>query len=202
LVRHGVTEYNTTRKFCGVTDIDMSQDGYQQIEKIRDRLATQKIDAVLCSDLKRARISAEIITAGRNLEIKAVPELREMDYGLAEAMTWEQISQNYPEVTECMINRDPQLNFPEGESFAELSTRIKKIAGVLLNYPPEQTILVVGHSGPLGVLICALLEIGMEVWWRLRIDNASLSIVNTYPRFAILNLLNDVSHLGELAEAK
>ena len=67
---------------------------------MRDRLAKQNIDAVFCSDLKRARISAEIITAGRNIEIKAVPELREMDYGLAETMTWEEISQNYPDVTE------------------------------------------------------------------------------------------------------
>ena len=81
LVRHGLTEFNNTRKFCGITDIDMSPAGYRQVEKLRDRLANQKIDAVFCSDLKRARISAEIITAGRNLEIKAIPELREMDYG-------------------------------------------------------------------------------------------------------------------------
>ena len=101
-----------------------------------------------------------------------------------------------------MINRNLELNFPSGESFTDLTARISRIARTLRQYPPEQTILVVGHSGPLGVLVCTLLEIDMEVWWRLRIDNASLSIVNTYPHFAILNLLNDVSHLSEIEGSK
>jgi broad specificity phosphatase PhoE len=175
----------------------MSPAGYRQIEKLRDRLAGQKIDAVFCSDLKRARISAEIITAGRNLEIKAVPELREMDYGQCETMTWEEISKGYPAVSGDMIKRSINLNFPRGESLSDLASRINKFADVLKQCPPQQTVLVIGHSGPLGMLVCTLLEIGMESFWRLYIDNASLSIVNTYPNFAILNLLNDVSHLDE-----
>lgn len=196
LVRHGMTEFNSTRKFCGITDIDMSPAGYRQVEKLRDRLAGQKIDAVFCSDLKRARISAEIITAGRNLEIKAVPEFREMDYGQCETMTWEEISKDYPTVTGDMIKRSLNLNFPEGESLRDLGSRINKFAEVLKQCPAEQTVLVVGHSGPLGALVCTLLGFGIEAFWRLYIDNASLSIVNTYPDFAILNLLNDVSHLN------
>jgi probable phosphoglycerate mutase len=175
----------------------MSPAGYRQVEKLRDRLAGQKIDAVFCSNLKRARISAEIITAGRNLEIKAVPELREMDYGQCETMTWEEISKGYPAVTGDMIKRSINLNFPEGEGLRDLGSRINKFAEVLKKCPAEQTVLVVGHSGPLGALVCTLLGFGIEAFWRLYIDNASLSVVDTYPNFAILNLLNDVSHLDE-----
>jgi broad specificity phosphatase PhoE len=202
IVRHGLTEFNSTRKFCGITDIDMSPLGYKQIEKVRDRLAKQKIDAVFSSDLKRARISAEIITQGRNLEIKTVPELREMNYGQCETLTWDEISKDYPAVTGDMVKRSLNLNFPEGESLSDLGSRINKFAEVLKQYPAEQTILVVGHSGPLGALICTLLEFGITAFWRLYIDNASLSIVNTYTNFAILNLLNDVSHLDGLKESK
>jgi broad specificity phosphatase PhoE len=96
-----------------------------------------------------------------------------------------------------MIKRSINLNFPEGESLRDLGLRINKFAEVLKQCPPQQTVLVVGHSGPLGALICTLLGFGIEAFWRLYIDNASLSIVNTYPHFAILNLLNDVSHLDE-----
>ncbi|MBN1366959.1 MAG: histidine phosphatase family protein [Dehalococcoidales bacterium] len=202
IVRHGLTEFNSNRKFCGITDIDMSPEGYRQIEKARDRLAKQKIDTVFCSDLKRARVSAEIITAGRNLEIRTAPELREMNYGRCETMTWDEISKDFPDITENMIHRSLNLGFPEGESLNDLASRISRFAGVLKQYPPEQTVLVVGHSGPLGVLICTLLEFGIEAFWRFYIDNASLSIVNTYPDFAILNLLNDISHLDGLKELK
>ena len=197
IVRHGQTVFNSTRRFCGVTDIDMIPAGYRQIEKVSDRLAKQKIDAVYCSDLKRALVSAEIITQGRKLKIKAVTELREMNYGQCETLSWEEISRDYPDVTVDMVKRSLDLNFPEGESLNDLAVRITKFAEVLKQCPAEQTVLVVGHSGPLGVLICTLLEIGIKAFWRFYIDNASLSIVNIYPHFAILNLLNDVSHLSE-----
>lgn len=202
IVRHGNTEYNSSRKFCGITDIDMSPAGYKQIERVRDRLAKEKIDAVYCSDLKRARASAEIIMQGRKLNINAVPELREMNYGRCEKLTWDEISKDFPDVSKGMIARSLELNFPDGESLRELGSRIKKFAKVLKRHAPEQTVLVVGHSGPLGALVCELLEFGIGTFWRLYLDNASLSIVNTYPDFAILNLLNDVSHLDGLKESR
>ena len=202
LVRHGLTDFNSTRKFCGITDIDMSPEGYRQIEKVRDRLAHQNIDAIYCSDLRRTRISAEIISTGHNLEIKSVPELREMNYGQCETLTWEEISRDYPDVSGHMIKRSPNLNFPEGESLNDLAKRIASFIKLLKQFPNEQTVLIVSHSRPLGVLICTLLEIGIKAFWRFYIDNASVSIVSVYPHFAILNLLNDVSHLSEMKESK
>jgi len=43
--------------------------------------------------------------------------------------------------------------------------------------------------------VCHLLGIDLSHWRQIRLDNASLSIVETYPQRAILSLLNDVSHL-------
>jgi len=45
-VRHGVTEFNSTLKFQGHSDIELSADGYRQVEQLRDHLANEKIDAV------------------------------------------------------------------------------------------------------------------------------------------------------------
>jgi hypothetical protein len=44
-------------------------------------------------------------------------------------------------------------------------------------------------------MICNLLGIGIEHWLQMRVDHASLSIVETYPQGNVLNLWNDVSHL-------
>ena len=195
LVRHGITEYNSSLKFAGSTDIDMSPDGYQQVEKLRDRLQKEKIDAVFCSSLKRARRSAEVIANGHDVEITAIPDLREVDYGHAEGLTFDEITRHYPEIAELMVNRSLQISFPGGDGFAELEERIKRFIDKLKQFTPEQTVLVVSHGGPLRALVCLLLEMGLQCWWRLRFDNASLSIVETYPHGAILNLLNDVSHL-------
>src|SRR3990172_5365379 len=120
LVRHGVTEYNSSLKFAGSTDIDLSPDGYQQLEKLRDHLRKEKIDAVFCSDLKRARRSAEIVADGREIEITAIPDLREINYGQAEGLTFDEIARHYPDIAELMVNRSLQISFPGVNGFAEL----------------------------------------------------------------------------------
>jgi alpha-ribazole phosphatase len=198
LVRHGVTEFNSSHKFCGHADIELSLEGRRQIEKLRDRLASVTIDAVCCSSLRRARESAEIIVAGRGLEIESFLELRELYFGNVEGLTFEEIEQRFPDLAEALLNRDCRIGFPGGETLAEMEARLRRfIAAGLGRYTPEQTVLVVAHRGPLILLVCLLLGMNIECWWRLRLDTASLSIVDTYPEGAVLRLFNSVSHLGE-----
>ena len=197
MVRHGISEFNAARRFAGYSDVEMSSAGYEQAEKLRDRLAGEKIDAVYSSDLKRASETAAIISSGHEMDIATCSELREVNYGDIEGLTYYEISRLYPEVAETVANFNLRLDFPGGESFKEFITRVSKFLGKLKKHSPSQTLLVVSHSGPLRVLICRLLGIDLSYWWQIRFDNASLSIVKIHPRGAVINLLNDTSHLGE-----
>ncbi len=198
LVRHGITEFNSTRRFAGYSDVEMSTDGYRQVERLRDRLANEKIDAIYSSDLKRALVTAEVISSGHKVDIVTCPELREMNYGNAEGLTFEEISRLYPEVAELITNFSLRLKFPGGESFEGFIERTIKFLNRLEKHAPSETILIVSHSGPLRVLVCNLLGIDQSHWRQFRIDNASLSIMGTYPQRAIISLLNDTSHLREV----
>ncbi len=195
LVRHGLTEFNIMRRFAGYTNIEMSAAGYAQVEKLRDRLINEKIDAIYSSDWKRAMATAELISVGHNVDIVACPELREANYGDAEGLTFDEIKQLYPGVAGAITHFSLKLKFPGGESFNEFVERVSTFLDRLNKHAPSETILIVSHNGPLRVLIWRLLGIGQKHWWQIRIDNASLSIVETYPRGAIVNVLNDTSHL-------
>ncbi len=197
LVRHGITEFNSTRRFAGYSDIEMSAAGYRQVEKLRDRLANEKIDAIYSSDLRRALVTAEVISSGRKVDIIACPELREINYGDAEGLTFEEISRLYPELAESIANFNLQLEFPGGESLEGFIERTSKFVDRLEKHEPSETILIVSHSGPLKMLVCHLLGIDKSHWRQIRLDNASLSIMETYPQRVIINLLNDTSHLRE-----
>jgi len=197
LVRHGITEYNSTRRFAGYSDVELSDEGYRQVGKLRDYLANEKIDAVYSSDLKRALATAEVICTGHDVDIMSGTELREANYGEIEGLTFQEIGERYPEVAELVANFDLSLEFPGGESFAGFIERTVKFLDRLNGHEPSETILIVSHSGPLRTLACHLLGIGQGCWWQLRFDNASLSVIDTYPRGAILTRLNDVSHLRE-----
>ena len=195
LVRHGLTEFNEDRRFMGYSDIELSAAGRQQAERLRDYLADEKIDAVYASDLKRAVEMAEIILNGRELDITTCPELRECDYGSCEGLTFGEINDLYPDVAEMCIDFTLELAFPEGECFTDFFVRTSLFIERLNDHGRSETVLISSHDGPLKILLCRLLGIADDHWWQLRISNASLSIVETSPRGAVLTRLNDVSFL-------
>jgi len=195
LVRHGITEFNRDRRFTGHSDVELSAAGYRQVERLRDRLVNEQIDAVYSSDLRRALVTAEVISLGHKLEIATCPELREINYGKVEGLTFEEIRHLYPKVAESVANFSPQLKFPDGESFKGFAARTSAFLDKLKRDPSSQTTLIVSHSGPLRVLVCRLLGVDLEHWRQFRLDFASLSILETYPQGTIVNLLNDTSHL-------
>jgi len=200
LVRHGITESNSARKFAGYSDVELSAAGHRQVERLRDRLVDDKIDAVYSSDLRRALVTAEVISSGHKVDIVTCPELREVNYGNVEGLTFEEISRLYPEVAESLTNFSLRLRFPGGEDFEGFIERASKFLDKLKRHTPSQTMLIVSHGGPLRVLVCCLLGIDLGHWRQIRFDNASLSIVETSPRGAIISLLNDTSHLRGVDE--
>lgn len=200
LVRHGITESNSARKFVGYSDVELSTAGYRQVEQLRERLVDDKIDAVYSSDLRRALVTAEVISSGHKVDIVTCPELREVNYGNVEGLTFEEISRLYPEVAESLTNFSLRLKFPGGEDFEGFIERASKFLDKLKKHTPSQTMLIVSHGGPLRVLICCLLGIDLGHWRQIRLDNASLSIVETSSQGTIVSLLNDTSHLRGVDE--
>ena len=196
LVRHGDTELNSAERYWGHSDVELSPSGFRQAERLRDRLAAQKIDAIYSSDLQRASVTAEIIASRHQLAVTTFAELREINFGKLEGLTFDKINRLYPEVARLWVERSPKLKYPGGESFDEFNNRVSRFAGRLRKHVPEETILIVAHSGPLRLLVCQLLGIELWHWCQIRLDFASLSVLDTYPEEAILSLLNDVSHLA------
>ncbi len=195
LVRHGNTKSNSAERFWGHTDVELSVTGIKQAEQLRDRLTTQKIDVVYSSDLSRAIMTAQIIAASHQLDVVMCDELHEINFGEVEGLTFQEISQFYPELARTWPDRDLTFRFPGGESISDLNNRVSKFLDRLEKHEPEETILIVAHAGVLRLLICHLLGLEPCHWRQLRTDLASLSILETYPQGAILNSLNDVSHL-------
>jgi alpha-ribazole phosphatase len=195
LVRHGLTEFNSARRFMGFSDIQLSAEGRRQAERLRDHLAAERIDAVYSSDLKRCLETAAIICSGRQVEVVACPELRELHYGACEGLTFGEIGARYPQVAERCMNFTPELAFPGGEDFMGFQERACQFLERLDGHGQSEAVLVVSHSGPLKVILCHLLGIDACHWLKLGIDVASLSVVQTSPRRTVLARLNDTSHL-------
>jgi alpha-ribazole phosphatase len=141
--------------------------------------------------------TARTLASIHRLKVISCSELREIDFGKIEGLNFEEVHARFPEISQMWIKHDPALAYPEGESLPQMEKRIAEFRARLANHAANDTILLVAHSGVLRSLICQLLNMDNIHRWNLRIDLASLSIVETYPETAILSLLNDTSHLTD-----
>lgn len=198
MVRHGDTELNSAERLWGRTDVKLDALGLKQAERLRERLAEEKIDVIYSSNLQRALVTAEIIAAKHQLKVITCTELREVDFGELEGLTINEVDQRYPEVTELRMKRSLEMKYPGGDSFLEFSQRVSKFLRRLEHHTTGETVLIVAHSGVLRILLCRLLDMDLRHRWQLHVDLASLSVLETNQRGAILKSLNDVCHLAQL----
>jgi alpha-ribazole phosphatase len=192
LVRHGDT--GALERYYGATDIPLSPQGQEQAERLRDRLSGEKIALVYSSDLQRALNTARVVASAHGQEPLPCPDLREVDFGEYEGLTLSEIAQRDPRAPQSWRVRG--YRFPSGSSLDEVGQRVSAFSA-RLEAERNEGVLVVAHSGSLRRLLCHLLGLGREAWWHIRLDAASLSLLEMKPQGTALFLLNDTRHLRD-----
>jgi broad specificity phosphatase PhoE len=145
LVRHGETDWNRERRFQGHADPPLNDLGREQAHELAETLAGERIDAIYTSDLQRARETAEILAARFGSEVVALRELREIDVGDWQGLTWPEIEDRHPDGA-ARWHRDGH-GWDGGETYDQLRERIVAALRVIAERHPGQRVLVVGHGG-------------------------------------------------------
>lgn len=197
LVRHGETAWNKELRFQGHTDIPLNTQGEEQARSLSLRLATIRFDAVYASDLKRARMTADILVAAHTLPVQELTELREINFGQWEGLTIKEIQARYDREIKDWWSSPLTTRVPGGETFAEVVNRNMDAVKYIFSRHPDGQVLVVAHGGAIRSIIGSVLGIDLNQYWRLRQDNTALNIIEL-PEWGkgILILFNDCSHLG------
>ena len=81
VTRHGQTDWNVEKRIQGRTDIELNNKGIEQAYQTKENLENEKIDLIICSPLKRAKQTADIINKDRNIPIIYDERLLEICYG-------------------------------------------------------------------------------------------------------------------------
>jgi broad specificity phosphatase PhoE len=134
------------------------------------RLATQHVERVFSSDLRRARLTADRIAIGHGLAVEVCPELREIDFGVWEGRALEDLWIEKPDEAEAW-ERDIRL-VPSGfgERFEALESRVAQFRSRLNGY---RVAVVVAHRGPLAVLLHQLTGKSIQEAWAAPLDTGA-----------------------------
>ncbi len=192
LIRHGSTEWNVKQIYCGFVDLALNNKGKLQAKRLYRRLKNETVHKVYSSDRKRALETAGITFKG--LAIEAVPDLREMHFGIFEGLTYKQIMQKFPLIYNRWINDPFKTAIPSGESLAILEKRVVKALKAIILRHPDQTVAVVCHGGTISAFINHILK--LKDFWKHIPQSASVTVVEFKNRKFKIILSSDVSHLS------
>jgi alpha-ribazole phosphatase len=197
LIRHGQTDWNLNRRFQGQSDVPLNETGTDQARKLARRLAQTQLDAIYSSDLTRALQTAEEIARHHKLNVAADSRLREQSFGEWEGLTFAEMRDAAPEALAAW-RADPSRNSPpRGETLNQLAARIQSALEEIKTRHKDRRVALVSHGGVLTTLTCLALGVDLSRYWQFSFSSASLSEIAFYDEGAIVNLLNDTSHLGE-----
>jgi len=222
LVRHGLSSFNLEHRVQGRDDAaTLTPEGHSQARAVGQALKELRFDHAYTSPLRRANDTALSLLAdhGQELSAEASDELLEIDLEPWSGLLREEIQQRFPE-QERQWRQAPEaleLEHADGRRYqplVELRAQADRFKQQLLERHPaahdastHQTVLVVAHNAILRCLLLSLLELPTAGFRRLRLDNASISVLNLSPSprggaAVQLESLNGVGHLGTPVPAK
>ena len=175
LLRHGQTPYNADgNRYCGRTDLALTDKGIQQAEAVYQRMKGLPLDAVYSSPLSRARRTAELATGWE--KVRTDDRLIEIDFGSWENKTREEFVAEDPGSWARWID-DPEHNRAgnTGESGGEVIKRLDGFYTEMLTRHAGQTILVVGHNGTNRLYMAHKLGMPLRHYRRLFQENSAIT---------------------------
>ncbi|HEV2661702.1 MAG TPA: histidine phosphatase family protein [Ktedonobacteraceae bacterium] len=198
LVRHGETLANREFRYIGSRDDVLSERGEEQAERLADALAIFPVAAVYSSPLARAYRTAQPIAARLQLDVQILSALTEGRFGAWEGLSRAEVLARGPLAEQQLRawEADPTQVPPEGESFADVQTRVRTAIERLADMHPDQTLVLVSHVGPIKVLLCSALAAPLTSMFNIFLDPATISVIDWRPSHLTVRLINSHAHLG------
>jgi len=176
LVRHGESEANLSRRYSGITDVDLTKTGREQAMKAGMNLKSQAISNIYSSPLKRAFDTAKIISETNQYykgDIIIKNCLIEVNFGIFENMTWEEMQAAHKAETENWIKEKHKYKFPQGESYSDIIERISEFVDKV----PDNSVIVT-HFGVIQSMLLYLKIADDYNLWNFIISNCDIMVIN------------------------
>jgi len=174
LARHGETDDNREPiRIQGRLDTPLNDTGRAQAAELAERVAGEGIKAIFCSDLQRARETAQIVGRRLGLEPLVDPRFAEGDRGELEGRYWRDVAREDSDLYAAWRRAGEGFRFPGGESLREQLDRT--LAGLDdVRAAGRLPALVVCHGGSIRTVLCDRDPRGLDAFHEWEVPNVAL----------------------------
>jgi broad specificity phosphatase PhoE len=176
LVRHGATDWNLQGRCQGSTDRALSDTGVRQAEQIATLLGGEKINAIYSSNLRRAHQTATLISQPHNLPVLIDDNIRELDHGELEGLTFNEIKEKYSDFLLRWRSEPAEICVPGGERLDDVAARAwNALSQIVERHSGAERILIVSHNFPILGIVCRLTGTHLNDYRTFHLDPCSVS---------------------------
>jgi broad specificity phosphatase PhoE len=167
-----------------------------QAREVAERLGGRRLAGLYCSDLVRARHTAELIADAVGIEPVPEPGLREVALGAWEGKTREELIDGYPELWTRWAQEPNWDIVPGGEGEAPFTNRVVTTLAGIRERHPHGDVVCVTHGGVIQVALLEVLGRPGRGFFHFMIENCSLTIIQRNQHRTVVTAVNDTCHLS------
>jgi broad specificity phosphatase PhoE len=190
IIRHMEKErgdfYNPTLRH---QDEPISHKGHLDAQKLSLHFADKPISAIYISGYQRTRQTIE--PTAKQLQLTPILDYRlnEINIGLFESLTDQEIQKNYPDIWNTYIKQTTDFRYPEGETGEEVKSRIMGFLEEKQKQHSVESIILVSHDGLIRSLICGILDIPASKRWSFQADLGGITEIIYQQEFEAWKLI-------------
>lgn len=201
LIRHGESASNAARREGKPADFDppLTDVGWKQAERVGERLAREKVDAVYASPLQRAYNTGNEVAKRLGLTVKVIDDLQEINEPLRQAADSGDVELDLPpgmshDDMKARFEADPIWdNLPGSEKSEHFRKRIVGAIDQIIAECPGQKVAVACHGGVIQSYVGHVL--GLRTDFAIYAFNASITSIRAAGDRRVIWRVNDLAHL-------
>lgn len=194
LIRHGENEWTKEGKLAGRTPgVHLNEAGRAQAAALAERLRVQPISAIYSSPLVRCVETAQPLGEALGLPVQEEPGLLEVDYGAWRGGALKELAQK-PEWKLVQVYPGG-FRFPGGETLREVQSRAVAALERIRTQHAGEAVAIFAHGDVLRTSLAYYLGAPLDLFQRIRISTASVSLVAFHAFGPAILLVNDTGEI-------
>jgi broad specificity phosphatase PhoE len=170
-------------------DEPINRTGLEHAERLIEYFVDKEISKIYISAYLRTKQTSAPLARHFNLVPVVDERLNEVDNGLFEGMTEEDVKQKYPGEWQAYRKRRADFRFPGGETGEEARDRIANFLDEKCEPHGDENIVIVSHDGLIRVMMCHLMKLPVTNRWDFRVDFCGITEISYQPDYGTWKLI-------------